>query len=202
MEKWMPIEGYEQFYEVSSEGRVRSLDRSFTVNDKRWGNYIATSKGRILKSSLSGKGPYKKVVLTKGSEFPKETKLVHRLVAQAFIPNPDNKPVAHHINHDKLCNKVENLEWATSKENSQAANNFGILLLTNKKIRKFSEKQLEWMKSLTNAGYTAYNLAEIFGTGVGFIRTQCGLEAPNRKQARLKWCYPNSMKIFRIQNTL
>ena len=102
-EIWKPIKDFEGYYEVSNIGRVRSL------------NYKRTGKEKILKNIKDYKG-YLEVVLTKNGKR-KQFK-VHRLVAEAFIPNPENKPCIDHINTVKSDNRVENLRWATYKENS------------------------------------------------------------------------------------
>ena len=102
-EIWKPIKDFEGYYEVSNIGRVRSL------------NYKRTGKEKILKNIEDYKG-YLEVVLTKNGKR-KQFK-VHRLVAEAFIPNPENKPCIDHINTIKSDNRVENLRWVTYKENS------------------------------------------------------------------------------------
>lgn len=101
MEIWKDIEGYPN-YQVSSEGRVKSL------------NYNRTGKEKILKSRKKRNG-YLEVTLCKDGK-PK-TFTVHRLVVQAFILNPENKPCIDHINTDCTDNRVENLRWVTQKEN-------------------------------------------------------------------------------------
>ena len=102
-EIWKPIKEFEGYYEVSNMGRVRSL------------NYKRTGKKKILKNIEDHKG-YLEVGLTKNGKR-KQFK-VHRLVAEAFIPNPENKPCIDHINTVKNDNRVENLRWVTYKENS------------------------------------------------------------------------------------
>ena len=102
-EIWKPIKEFEGYYEVSNMGRVRSL------------NYKRTGKKKILKNIEDYKG-YLEVGLTKNGKR-KQFK-VHRLVAKAFIPNPENKPCIDHINTIKSDNRVENLRWVTYKENS------------------------------------------------------------------------------------
>lgn len=124
-ELWKPVAGYEGIYEVSSYGRVRSLKR--VVNGKP--GQLIPKKGIILKQSLLERGGgYYRVMLSKnnkGKHF-----LVHRLVAEAFIPNPDGLPV---VNHKDICslnnfvyvnpdNSIDpsksNLEWCTIRYNS------------------------------------------------------------------------------------
>lgn len=104
MEEWRDIEGFEGLYQVSNKGRVRSLDHE--TNGKRY-------CGRILSSGVSA--GYQLVRLSKGAE--KISQRIHRLVAKAFIENPDNLPEVNHLDGNKNNNCVENLEWCTSKEN-------------------------------------------------------------------------------------
>lgn len=109
-EIWKPIKGYEGQYEVSSFGRVKSLSRK--VPGRNGG--LKPIRERILKSCII-RG-YENVILCQNGKNHKHG-LVHRLVAQAFIPNEDNKPNIDHIDCNTLNNKVENLRWCTQKEN-------------------------------------------------------------------------------------
>lgn len=110
MEVWKDIEGYEGLYQVSNKGRVKSLER--TVWTGR--GYYQTLPERILKPCKDSRG-YLYVNLCK--EGKRKTCRIHRLVAQAFIDNPDNLPEVNHIDEDKENNAIENLEWCTSKDN-------------------------------------------------------------------------------------
>ena len=103
MEEWKDIPGWEGLYQVSSEGRVRSLDREVPC-----GKLTRMSEGRVL--SLSEGGRYNTITLQG------KTLTIHRLVAGAFIPNTEGKPTIDHISRDKKDNRVCNLRWATHKE--------------------------------------------------------------------------------------
>ena len=105
-EEWRPIKGHEGKYEVSNLGRVRGLDR-YVESTSRWGStYQKFCKGVILSTRKSNSGYLQTI----------NNKYMHRLVAEAFIPNPEHKLEIHHINHNKLDNRVENLMWVTRKE--------------------------------------------------------------------------------------
>ncbi|WPH68848.1 HNH endonuclease [Enterococcus phage EF-M80] len=102
IEEWKDIEGYEGLYQVSNLGRVK----------RSKGKYMKSE--RILMLFINTPG-YLQVMLCKNNKCKKFT--VHRLVANAFIPNPENKPQVNHIDEDKTNNMVSNLEWVTAKEN-------------------------------------------------------------------------------------
>lgn len=104
MEQWKTIEGHPN-YEVSNLGNVRSKDKYITTK-KGW-KYL--SKGKTLKPWFAS---YLTVQLTNNKRAT-----IHRLVAQAFIPNPDNKAEVNHIDGNKRNNCVSNLEWVTRSEN-------------------------------------------------------------------------------------
>ena len=115
--QWRNIDGYEGYYEVSDTGLVRSVDR--TIPDKLTGNKHL--KGRIMRQSenknkLRNGGGYFVVNLRKNNTS--KVIQVHRLVAEAFIDNPDCLPTVNHKDGDKHNNCVENLERATYAENN------------------------------------------------------------------------------------
>ena len=108
---WLKCKGFEDSYEVSTDGEIRSVDRYITRSDTGTCVFI---KGKILKFQIDKRG-YCRVSLHKNNE--KTTAKVHRIVAETFIPNPDNKPQVNHIDGVKTNNSVSNLEWMTNKEN-------------------------------------------------------------------------------------
>ena len=101
-EIWKDIDGYEGLYQVSNLGNVKSL------------NYNRTGKERILKPGTNGSG-YLHVILCKNGKI--RLFKVHRLVAKAFLENPDHKSDVNHKDENKTNNCVENLEWMTRQEN-------------------------------------------------------------------------------------
>ena len=105
-EVWRDIEGYDGLYQVSNQGRVKSLERKDCL-----GRIV---KERILKPGVVSDG-YLFVVLCAGGKRKKF--FVHRLVCQAFHKNPNNKPEVNHVNEDKADNRACNLEWCTRRDN-------------------------------------------------------------------------------------
>ena len=101
-EIWMDIKEYEGMYQISNLGRVKSLPRKGSTTE------------RILKPNKDTKG-YNRVILTKNNST--KTFKIHRLVAEYFIPNPDNLPQVNHIDEVKDNNIVTNLEWCDTKYN-------------------------------------------------------------------------------------
>ena len=111
MEEWRSIPGYEGLYEVSSYGRVKSLEISYIKK-----NGIMDHKPEIILSPKNNGTGYFIVCLYKNKTH--KYYLIHRLVALTFIPNPDNLPCVNHLDEDKTNNRVDNLEWCTEKYNS------------------------------------------------------------------------------------
>lgn len=111
-ERWVPVEGYEGLYEVSDTGKVKSLARRVEFHRQGKPSYF-TTRERLLRTS--GGEKYRMVILCKGGE--KKPHLVHRLVAQAFIPNPERHPFVLHGDDNPQNNNVENLRWGTHSDN-------------------------------------------------------------------------------------
>lgn len=103
------IKDYEGFYEVNEFGEVRSVDRKVKYKNGKIVNY----KGKELKLSMNERG-YSTVGLNKNGIY--KMMKVHRLVADAFLPNPDNLPEVHHLNHDTKDNRACNLKWVSRLE--------------------------------------------------------------------------------------
>lgn len=128
MELWKDVVGYEGYYQVSNLGRVRSLDRTLDSPNILTGGAVVR-KGKLLKQKrILG---YLYVHLCVHDE--RKMRRVHRLVAEAFIPNPDHKPQTNHKNGNKLDNRVYNLEWVTASENGLHSYANGLSHTVNKK---------------------------------------------------------------------
>ena len=152
MEHWKAISGYEGLYEVSDLGRVKSL---------KYG------KERILKPGSGGDG-YLNVALCKDGHV--KGKLIHRLVAEAFIPNPNNLETINHKDEVKTNNTVSNLEWMSQRDN----NNYGT---RNKRARETLSKQVQMFDKKTGellATFPSTNeAAGVTGIAQGSISKCC-----------------------------
>jgi len=109
-EEWRDVVGYEGYYQVSSNGKVKSLSR------KLGNNHV--TKDIVMKPVIDKYG-YKRLGLYKNNKLTNA--LVHRLVATAFVDNNENKNIVNHKDENKTNNNIDNLEWVTVKEN----NNYG-----------------------------------------------------------------------------
>lgn len=160
-----PIKGFEDLYEVDNMGYIISLPRlvptpttTYITKERKTKGY-KNKKGYLVFDFRRHGGPIT---------------LVHRLVAQAFIPNPENKPQVNHINGDKTDNRVENLEWCTNGENQTHAfannlqrGNF------NHPNSKLSYNDVVYIKNNYQKGKLGFgirNLAKKFGVCDGTIK--------------------------------
>lgn len=115
-EVWKSIDEYDGYYKVSNLGRVKSIKRAINRAD----GSVRTFRGCIRKLLLNRYG-YPVVYITYGNRLKPKLLSVHRLVAQAFIPNPFKKETVNHIDGNPSNNNVENLEWMTGLENIRHA---------------------------------------------------------------------------------
>lgn len=141
MEEWKSIPGYEGLYEVSSYGRVKSLEISYI---KR--NGIRDHKPEIILTPKNNGTGYFTVCLYKNKTH--KYYLIHRLVALTFLPNPDNLPIINHKDEDKSNNCVENLEWCSHRYNS---NYNGVL---KKRSQRMKENGIYEKNGLKRRKYT------------------------------------------------
>lgn len=157
-EVWKPVKGYEGIYEISNLGKVKSLSRIKKCGWKDSKPQI--TKEKILKQHIDNLG-YERVKLLDGS------KTVHKLLAETFLPNPDNYNEINHKDGDKLNNSLDNLQWCTRSENIKHA--FEIGLKTPKKGEENNKSKLkendvrEIRKLFSTGNYSKSELGRMFG---------------------------------------
>lgn len=153
-EVWKDVEGYEGIYQVSDMGRVRSLARKGKLSTELMGIHSTTLGYKFCSLSLNGKTKHK---------------LLHRLVAIAFISNPEGKETVNHKDGDKSNNAVINLEWATRSENVQHGYDNGLLVAPKGQSHyaaKLSRAKVMEIRAMYDSGnYTQAEIGNIFNVG-------------------------------------
>lgn len=169
-EEWVDIQGYEGIYQITSSGKVRSLDKEvFSYpNSKR------LVKGRTLKP-LRDKLGYRYFQLSDKNSKIKNCKF-HRLLCIAFIPNPENYPHVNHKNGIKYDNRLENLEWCTHRQNMKHAWSNGLIpepvTIYGEKsnFAKLSDIQAKEIKIRLRKGDHPKDIAEDYPVGFSAVR--------------------------------
>lgn len=164
-EVWKPVKGYEGYYEVSNLGRVKSKARKYYRSD-----VLYHLKERVMKVSPSSSG-YNTIILTVNGKA--KSYLLHRLIALAFIENPQNKKCINHKDGDKFNNSLENLEWCTYSENRNHGLRTG--LIKQKRAThshaKLTEDDVKFIKKMYSYTYCGYSdIAWFYPVGHDAIR--------------------------------
>lgn len=161
-EFWKDIEGYEGLYQVSNFGRVKSLERLVKSNN----NNYRIVKEKILKQNQDKDG-YRIISLNKNNKG--KSYRLHRLVAEAFIPNPNNYLVVNHKDENKENNYVDNLEWCTIHYN----NIYGHRIEKAKKNKNIPLKQCDLFGNIVNIWNSATEVCNVLGYDISSIRKCC-----------------------------
>lgn len=133
IEIYKDVVGYEGLYQVSNLGNVKRISNYKCVNKKYLDNYT-------LKPLDNGKGYYR-IKLCKNNLSKRV--MLHRIIAEAFIPNPNNYKTINHINGDKKDNRIENLEWCTQSQNVLHAFKNGLKVIPKGDTNKLSRKIID-----------------------------------------------------------
>lgn len=164
-EFWSPIKDYDGLYEVSNWGRIKSLEKIVLYSNGQRRLY----EEKILK--LNPSNGYKTISLVKNKI--KQTHMVHRLVANAFIDNPLNKPFVNHDDGDRSNNYYKNLIWSTNSENQLHSYN----VLGHKAVRgenngasKLQGKDISIIRQLYSTGVSQCQIGRLFGVCQEAIR--------------------------------
>lgn len=147
---WKTIQGFEN-YEINNQGKVRNK-----------------SSGKTLKDTLSWNG-YRRISLSGGKRGSKKGFMIHRLVAEYFIPNPNNLPEVNHKNLIKSDNRVENLEWCSKLENMQHAKEAGVLVIKRGEENNTSKLSNRDIDKIRNSTIRYQDLADLYGVCVRTI---------------------------------
>lgn len=185
LEKWLPINGYENEYEVSDMGRVRRLP-----------GYRA-KKVRVLNGSVHR--DY--IMVTLSINDIHDRRLIHRIVGEHFIPNPGNKPFINHLDANPSNNRKSNLEWSTQSENIQHAHKLGNMGGIKSGVSKFGEADILSMRLKYAYGYGLYALSKMYARKKHIIKNiitgQSYHNAPhhiNELRTEPKYFKPNMKK--------
>lgn len=165
-EEWRAIKGYEGLYEVSNTGRVRTI-----------------KKGNPYVLKMYDKFGYKDVILWKNNKM--KNKRVHRLVAEAFIPNPNLYPIINHKDENRSNNNVENLEWCTYKYNSNYKNSRKRCSKNSGNNRKVL--QIDFDGNIISEYYNMSEASRISGVNQSLISQCCRME--KTRGGGFLWCF-------------
>lgn len=189
-EIWKDIKGYEGLYQISNFGRVKSLERYQQNHSK-----LQKIEEKIKTIHIKNNG-YQFVQLYKDNIM--KNLHVHRLVAQAFIPNLENKTQINHIDGNKLNNSVNNLEWVTSNENNKHKWDTGLQKpsekqgkITKENNRRYKSKpinQLDLQGNYIKTWVNAYEASRQLGIDRSCI-SQCCNNGKNKTAGGYKWCF-------------
>lgn len=163
-ESWKPIKGYEGYYEVSNLGRVRALSRIVPSVTKDGKPGKRTLKYHIVAQANCSNG-YKQVTLSKNGKTRMHR--VHRLVAEAFIRNPQGLPEVNHLDETRTNNRADNLEWCTHKYN----NNYGTKPMRGERnpMSKLTEGDVKAIRQRRANGDLLKAIAADFGVSTSHV---------------------------------
>lgn len=157
---WRPVKGFEGFYEVSREGRIRSLDRVTYGRNKS----LRTVRGKDLTPKINNVSGYHQVALSVGGQVRYE--YIHRIVCQAYSgPPPTEKHEVCHWDGDRANNLASNLRWGTRAENHRDKKRHG----THDSPKKLTRQSAEEIRELKRSGERSVDIANTYGVTPGNV---------------------------------
>ena len=182
-EVWKDVAGYEGYYKVSNQGDVYSVERR-GADGRKYG-------GSTLKPAHNGRGYFYVALYKNGTS---ERKSVHRIVAEAFIPNPNGLPQVNHRDEVKGNNNVENLEWCTSEYNNNHGTRIERVVKTqSKKVMALNVETGEALifNSINEAGRRGYSIGNVSLACRGIYKSGSTgkLIGDGRTYKGHRWCY-------------
>ena len=197
MEVWKAVKDYEGLYEVSNLGRIRSVSR--TVRTGNGKGYERLIESKILSPSINGSGY--KIIILKKPNHKVICRTIHRLVAEAFIPNPNNLTDVNHKDEDKMNNNVDNLEWMTHKDNmnwGEVRKKISIALRSEAGADLLCARFARgWMPNL----FRIKKRCEIIHNGVSYSSREEAAEKLNRSRARISQLVDEGKAIEKVYYT-
>ena len=169
-EVWKDIQGYEGYYQVSNIGRVRSCDREAVFKNGRHRFY----KGQFIRPTKTNSGYWQIRMKVNGHT---KHEYAHRLVAKAFVPNPDKLPEVNHKDENRLNNRADNLEWVDHVTNLNYGNRAKKFAISRgKEVGQFTKdgKLLRTYYSTREAGRHGYNQVSVSRCATGKAKTHKG----------------------------
>lgn len=173
MEDWKEIKGYEGLYEISSYGNVRSL------------NYKRTCQAKILKTRINRHG-YEVVDLSK--DGVRKTCQVHRLVAEAFLFNPEGFDTVDHIDSNKTNNHLNNLQWMSNGDNTRKAWNDGLCFNVGKSLKHCNRPTKKVINLTTKEIYDSITEAGM-KSNIDRRRISDCCRHKQKSAGGFQWCY-------------
>lgn len=152
------VKGFEGVYQVSNLGKVRSLDRYV-----KWYGTEVFRKGKVSKPTVCSPGYYLVTLIFSNTKKKRKVR-VHRLVAEAFLDNPEKLETVNHIKGDKLDNRLSNLEWSSYSYNNLHAQKEGL-----NKVWKLSFRKAEKIRKERKEGTSVVSLSETYGVSTSTI---------------------------------